>query len=107
MINRTKLKKIKKSLRRFEKEEAAILFRALADSNRFLILNLVYENTDLCLTDLAKILNLSLSAVSRQGRILTSVGLVEKKRLGKTICYRFKKSERVNQKLIKLFGGKK
>ena len=57
-----------------------------ADSTRVKILYALFES-ELCVCDIAKVLNLTQSAVSHQLRILKSGKLVKYRRDGKTVFY--------------------
>ena len=66
--------------------DLAELFRGFGDSTRIKILYALFES-ELCVSDIAQILNLNQSAVSHQLRILKDAKLVKFKRSGKTIFY--------------------
>ena len=62
------------------------LFRIFGDSTRIKILYSLFD-TELCVGDIAAILNLSQSSVSHQLRILKDSKLVKFRRDGKSIYY--------------------
>ena len=64
----------------------AELFKIFGDSNRIRILYAL-SGTELCVSDLARLLSLSTSAVSHQLRILKASKLVRCRREGKIIFY--------------------
>ena len=66
--------------------DLAELFRVFADSTRVKILYALFES-ELCVGDIAQLLNLSQSSVSHQLRILKSSKLVKFRREGKAIFY--------------------
>lgn len=66
--------------------DLAELFKVFGDSTRIKILYSMFEN-ELCVNDIAKLLNLSQSSVSHQLRILKSSKLVKFRREGKSIYY--------------------
>ena len=66
--------------------DLAELFKVFGDSTRIKILYSMFE-TELCVNDIAKLLNLSQSSVSHQLRILNSSKLVKFRREGKSIFY--------------------
>ncbi len=66
--------------------DLAELFKIFGDSNRIRILYAL-SDTELCVSDIAQVLNLSASAVSHQLRILKSSKLVRCRREGKIIFY--------------------
>ena len=66
--------------------DLAELFKIFGDSNRIRILYAL-SDVELCVSDLARILSLSTSAVSHQLRILKASKLVRCRREGKIIFY--------------------
>jgi DNA-binding transcriptional ArsR family regulator len=66
--------------------DLAELFKVFGDSTRIKILYSMFE-TELCVNDIAKLLNLSQSSVSHQLRILKSSKLVKFRREGKSVFY--------------------
>lgn len=66
--------------------ELAELFKVFGDSTRIKILYALFEN-ELCVGDIAQLLNLSQSSVSHQLRILKDAKLVKFRRNGKIIFY--------------------
>lgn len=78
------------------------LFNALGDPTRWQIFSLLVEYDDLCVTDLARVLNISVPAVSQQLRILESSGLVTPERMGQSICYHVKEANPTTKSIIRL-----
>lgn len=66
--------------------DLAELFKVFGDSTRIKILYSMFEN-ELCVNDIAKLLNLSQSSVSHQLRILKTSKLVKFRREGKSVYY--------------------
>ena len=66
--------------------ELAELFRVFGDSTRIKILYALFE-AELCVCDIAQLLNLTQSAVSHQLRVLKNARLVKPRREGKTVFY--------------------
>ena len=66
--------------------DLAELFKVFGDSTRIRILHALLDS-DLCVGDMAQILNLSQSAVSHQLKILKDAKLVRFRREGKIIFY--------------------
>ena len=62
------------------------LFRIFADSTRIRILYVLFE-LEVCVCDIADILNMTVSAISHQLRILKSAGLVKFRKEGKVCFY--------------------
>ena len=67
--------------------DLAELFKVFGDSTRIKILYALFASEELCVNDLAKIMNVSQSATSHQLRTLKTNKLVKYRRDGKTIYY--------------------
>ena len=68
-------------------QQMAEFFRLLGDGNRLRILSLLAKQ-DLCVCDLADLLEMSESAVSHQLRTLRSLRLVSYNKCGRKVYYR-------------------
>ena len=66
--------------------DLAELFKVFGDSTRIKILYALFES-ELCVGDLAQLLNVSVSAISHQLKILKDAKLVKFRRDGKIIFY--------------------
>lgn len=66
--------------------DLAELFKVFGDSTRIRILFVLFE-AEVCVCDLAKILNMTQSAISHQLRILKQNKLVNSRREGKSVFY--------------------
>ena len=64
----------------------ASLFKIFGDSTRIKILHALRQN-EMCVCDIAQLLNLSTSAISHQLRVLKQSQLVKFRREGKTVFY--------------------
>ena len=69
-----------------ELSELADLFKVFGDSTRIKILYVLFEN-EMCVYDIANILNMTQSAISHQLRILKQNRLVRFRKEGKTVLY--------------------
>lgn len=66
--------------------DLADLFKVFGDSTRIKILYVLYEN-EMCVYDIAKLLNMTQSAISHQLRVLKQNRLVKYRKEGKTVLY--------------------
>ena len=80
-------------------EGVVCFFSVFADYTRIKILSAL-AISDLCVTDLSRILNVNQTTVSHQLRYLKSAGIVKSVRQGKIIFYSLA-DERVNDVLLK------
>ncbi|HJB15319.1 MAG TPA: metalloregulator ArsR/SmtB family transcription factor [Candidatus Blautia excrementipullorum] len=69
-----------------ELDSLSELFKVFGDPTRIRILFILFE-TEVCVCDLAKALNMTQSAVSHQLRILKQSRLVKNRRDGKSVFY--------------------
>ena len=66
--------------------DLAELFKIFGDSTRIKILYALFEE-EMCVCDIAQILNMTQSAISHQLRILKQARLVKFRKCGKTVFY--------------------
>lgn len=66
--------------------DLAELFKVFGDSTRIRILFVLFE-AEVCVCDIAKVLNMTQSAISHQLRILKANKLVNSRREGKSVFY--------------------
>ena len=67
-------------------QRLAETFKVLGDATRIRILDALSRD-ELCVCDLAALLEMSSSAISHQLRVLRDARLVKYRREGKTVCY--------------------
>ena len=66
--------------------DLAELYKVFGDSTRIKILYLLFES-EMCVCDIAQLLNMSISAISHQLRVLKQAQLVRFRRDGRTVFY--------------------
>lgn len=66
--------------------DLADLFKVFGDSTRIKILYVLFEN-EMCVYDIANLLNMTQSAISHQLRVLKQNRLVKYRKEGKTVLY--------------------
>jgi DNA-binding transcriptional ArsR family regulator len=82
-----------------------LAFEALGDSCRFKIFNVLMQYRDICVTDIANIFGITVSAASQQLRVLERLGLVQKIRMGQMVCYEINTKNPIAKQLCKLLKG--
>lgn len=80
-----------------------LVFGALGDSGRFNIFRLLMDYHDVCVTDIANVFDITVSAASQQLRVLERLGLIIKIRMGQMVCYEINKENTIAKQLVKLF----
>ena len=66
--------------------DLAELFKVFGDTTRIRILYVLFE-AEMCVCDIAELLNMTQSAISHQLRVLKQARLVRSRREGKTVFY--------------------
>lgn len=79
----------------------ARLLELAGNPTRIRILCVLYEQGEVCVSDIASSLNMSIASISHHLQMMKDNGLVEDKRMGNNICYKPVKSE-LNNKLKKI-----
>lgn len=89
MLTESQIKSVQKNVEPMQDEVALCeAFRILGDWNRYRMMKTLLEAKELCVSDISKIVGISMSATSQHLRILEMSGLVESERMGQTICYK-------------------
>ena len=101
MLEPSQITKIKESLKTLNISLVDV-FSLLGDKNRFLIIKLLIEQGEMCVTDLANVLDISVSAVSQHLRILEMSRMVEGEKMGQMMCYKPKIDDPRIKKIINL-----
>ena len=70
--------------------------QASSDPNRLEILCILFGEKRVCVSDIAKKLNLDIAVVSYHLQTLSREGLIKPKREGKMICYELEQTELAN-----------
>jgi ArsR family transcriptional regulator len=83
-------------------ERLVSAMHALGDKTRYKIFKIMQSGKEMCVSEIAEELNISVPAVSQHFRIFEHVGLVEKERTGQKICYALKRNDKLVQELRKL-----
>src|SRR3989338_11378391 len=86
MLEPSQISKIKESLKT-QNISLVDVFSLLGDKNRFLIIRLLIEQGEMCVSDLANVLDISVSAVSQHLRILEMSRMVVGERMGQMMFY--------------------
>ena len=83
-------------------EDRASLLKCIGDPNCLKIIDVLAKDSNPCVSDITKQVDISISAVSHQLSKLKAMGIVATKRTGQTICYSLSDSNNANfvKKLI-------
>ncbi len=84
MLNTKEIKKKRKIFSETDKSMTAA-FKVLSDVNRYRIFRILADKPTLAVSDLAKILEISLPLASQHLKILVQANLLQKERAGKNV----------------------
>ena len=90
MLDKSQVEKIQEESGA-EDKTLSLMFNALSDPGRLRIFKVLLEHPDVCVSDIANILNVSVPAASMQLKILEASGLIEKVRRGQATCFKVDK----------------
>lgn len=71
-------------------ERITSTMQALGDSTRYKIFKLMQSGQEMCVSEIAEAIGVSVPAVSQHFRIFELIGFVDKVRYGQKICYQLK-----------------
>lgn len=78
----------------------------LGDNTRFKIFKLLSNKEEMCVSQIAAELHITVSAVSQHFRNFEYAGLVDKERVGQKICYMLRDDDVLVQQLLLIVLGK-
>ena len=79
-----------------------MVFNALSDAGRYHMFKLLSQRQQLCVTDIAHIMNISVPAASQQLKLLEMSGLVRRRRHVQMICYSLQKNSSYVRSMLRL-----
>lgn len=90
MLSEKQVETVQKITLRKDEQYVSAFFQAIGDVTRLRIMRILAKSRaeDLCVTDLARIIDCSLPVISQHMRVLESCNIVEKHRRGKMTCYK-------------------
>ncbi len=100
-VDEEKILALQKELEGNDFLKVARLLKIICGSSRFKILYLLSKEKELCVCDLADILQTTVSSVSHQLKVLKEFGILKQRREAKTVFYSLKPEWKY--KLEKLF----
>ncbi len=102
MLSEQELAKFNKLLQK-QDDRLPIIFNTLGDPNRCKIFRLFLKDkaTSLCVSDIAKLLKVSIPAISQHLKILQITGLVTRERRGKQVYFKVCQGDKLIDTLIK------
>lgn len=104
MLSKEQVKNLQKTFNE-DNSKVPIVFSALSDPGRLKIFKLLMKNSDICVTDIARIFDISVPAASQQLRILEMAGLVKSMRMQQMVCYEINNDDPLTKSLVKILAG--
>lgn len=104
MLNKKQIADIKSMLDE-DGQGFPLAFQALGDPGKFKIFKVLMNYHEICVTDIANIFGITVSAASQQLRVLERLGLVVRVRMGQMVCYEINKENQTANQLAKLLKG--
>jgi len=104
MLNKTQVQEIREDVGSADRR-LTMMFNALSDTGRFSIFHLFMRHQDLCVTEVADVLSISVPAASQQLKVMELSGLVTKERDGQKICYSVKRGDPVVRSLMRIVSS--
>ena len=97
------MKTTKPAIKLNKRETQAVrIMQLLGDKTRYKIFKLLMSGDEMCVSEIADNLGISVSAVSQHFRSFEMIGLVDKERMGQKICYSINEEDSLAKKLINL-----
>jgi DNA-binding transcriptional ArsR family regulator len=100
MLNKNEIIKKQKLLNETD-ERMANTFKALSDVNRYRIFRILAKQPQLTVSNIAKILKISVPLASQHVKVLTNAKILQKERVGKKIFPKIKHSNPFVKTVIK------
>lgn len=86
-IHEDKVRSVKEKLRANNTCEVAKIFKALSDDTRMKIAFVLFQEEELCVCDIASIIDASTATASHHLRLLRNLGLAKSRKEGKLVYY--------------------
>jgi DNA-binding transcriptional ArsR family regulator len=106
MLNMLAMKNNQTKLSETDKRLVRIL-QVLGDPSRYKIFKILLEKKQLCVSEIAGKMDISVPAVSQHFKTFELVGIVEKERMGQKICYQIKDDDKLLKQLVKIVNKRK
>lgn len=100
MLSEKEIEKNRKIFSETDKNMAAA-FKVLSDVNRYRIFRILAEQPKISVSDIAKILNISLPLASQHLKVLTNANILQKERDGKKVFTKLEKGNPFVKAVIK------
>ena len=97
MVTSKQILKIRKS---FDGEAQQLVFKTMGDANRYHIVVMLRQLPELAVTDMAKVLDISIPLASQHLKILEQAEILEKEKVGQKVFYRLRSDNKIIKAII-------
>ena len=94
-------KQIAKIQKAFNGTDQRAIFKMLGDTNRYRIFEVLGRQTKISVSDMAKILKISVPLASQHLKMLEQAKILEKEKIGQKVFYKLRKDNRIAQSIAK------
>ena len=94
-------KQISKMRKSFNGTAQRVIFKTLGDTNRYRIFEMLSRQSPLAVSDIAKILKISIPLASQHLKTLEQAKILEKEKIGQKVYYKLQIENRIAQSIIK------
>ena len=85
-------------------EQAAHVFKALGDPTCFKLVQKLLEDRNICVSELAEVVDISVAGVSQQLKILEQAHVIQRVRNGQRICYQINREDPLVGQIIHIIS---
>ncbi len=92
-------KQIEKIRKGFNGIDQRTIFKILGDTNRYRIFEMLGKQSKLAVSDMAKILRISIPLASQHLKILEQAKILQKERIGQKVYYKVRADNRIGRSI--------
>lgn len=93
-------KQIEKIRKAFNGTDQRVIFKILGDTNRYRIFEMLSKEPKLSVSDIAKILKISIPLSSQHLKILEQAKILQKEKLGQKVYYKLRIDNQIAQSIM-------
>lgn len=90
-------KQIKKIREGFNGSDQRVIFKILGDTNRYRIFEMLGKKIQLAVSDVAKILRISIPLASQHLKILEQAEILQKEKIGQKVFYKLRADNKIGR----------
>jgi DNA-binding transcriptional ArsR family regulator len=94
-------KQITKIRKAFNGTDQRVIFKILGDTNRYRIFEMIGENREIAVSDIAKVLKISVPLASQHLKILEQAKILKKEKIGQKVFYKVRADNQIGHAISK------